>query len=65
MTSEANINIVNSSDLWVAGDVGTTTDSGKAVTLSYAVGTAKGDVNYADVQFHDHTIKDQAYRTLL
>ncbi|CAL1712375.1 unnamed protein product [Somion occarium] len=50
-----------SSDLWVTGDVPGTKDLGKAISLSYAVGTASGDINTADLTFDGFTVKDQAY----
>ncbi|KAI0070498.1 aspartic peptidase A1 [Panus rudis PR-1116 ss-1] len=50
-----------SSDLWVTGDVPGTKDLGKAVSVDYAVGTAAGDINTADLQFANFTVKDQAY----
>lgn len=50
-----------SSDLWVTGDVTGTIDSGKAVTLSYAVGKAHGDVNYAKMTFDNFVVDNQAY----
>ncbi|KAI0696263.1 acid protease [Cytidiella melzeri] len=50
-----------SSDLWVTGDVPGTTDLGKSVSVSYAVGEASGDINSADLDFAGYHIKDQAY----
>ncbi|KZT67266.1 acid protease [Daedalea quercina L-15889] len=50
-----------SSDLWVTGTIPETTDLGVAESLSYAVGTAKGDINTADLQFGNYSVEDQAY----
>ncbi|KAH9948908.1 acid protease [Amylocystis lapponica] len=50
-----------SSDLWVTGTIPQTKDIGKSVSLSYAVGTAAGDVNTANLQFGNYTVDDQAY----
>jgi hypothetical protein len=50
-----------SSDLWVAGAVTTTKDTGISTTLSYAVGQARGDINLATLQFDDYSVVDQAY----
>ncbi|KAI0784762.1 acid protease [Abortiporus biennis] len=50
-----------SSDLWVTGDVPNTKDTGKSVSLSYAVGNAAGDINTADLTFNGYTVPDQAY----
>lgn len=50
-----------SSDLWVTGDVPGATDSGKSVELEYAVGTASGDIYYADMKFAGYSVDDQAF----
>jgi len=50
-----------SSDLWVTGSVPGSTDTGKSVTLSYAVGQAAGDVNTATLTFDNYTVDNQAY----
>jgi hypothetical protein len=50
-----------SSDLWVTGTVPNTKDTGKACTLSYAVGKAAGDINTAQLTFDQYTVNDQAY----
>lgn len=50
-----------SSDLWVTGDVPGTQDLGKSVKLSYAVGTAAGDINTVDIEFGGYTVQNQAY----
>ncbi|EIW74697.1 acid protease [Coniophora puteana RWD-64-598 SS2] len=50
-----------SSDLWVTGSVPSTTNTGKSVTLSYAVGQAKGNINTATFQFGGYTVNDQAF----
>ncbi|KAF9806834.1 hypothetical protein IEO21_08514 [Rhodonia placenta] len=50
-----------SSDLWVTGDVPGVTDLGVSESLSYAVGTASGDVNTAKLQFGNYTVDNQAF----
>jgi len=52
-----------SSDLWVSfpGTVPSTTDAGKSLSLSYAVGSASGDIHTADLQFDNYTVSDQAF----
>ncbi|KAI0344418.1 aspartic peptidase A1 [Trametopsis cervina] len=50
-----------SSDLWVTGDVPGTKDLGKAISVSYAVGMAAGDINSADLDVAGYHIPDQAY----
>ncbi|KAI0064161.1 acid protease [Artomyces pyxidatus] len=50
-----------SSDLWVAANVPNATDTGKAVSLSYAIGQANGNVNTAQLGFDNYTIDNQAF----
>jgi hypothetical protein len=53
-----------SSDLWVHfsnGGPSGATDTGKQVSLAYAVGKAAGNVNTAEVKFGTFTVKDQAF----
>jgi len=50
-----------SSDLWVTGNNIQATDTGKSVTLSYAVGQAKGDIYTATLQFDNYTVNNQAF----
>ncbi|KAI0755225.1 aspartic peptidase A1 [Daedaleopsis nitida] len=50
-----------SSDLWVTGAVPNSKDLGKALSLSYAVGKAAGDVFTADLEFAGYTVPDQAF----
>jgi len=50
-----------SSDLWVAGDVPSTNDLGTFQKLSYAVGTAAGNINVANFSLGSYTVNDQAY----
>jgi hypothetical protein len=50
-----------SSDLWVTGDVPSTNDLGKSVSVAYAVGTAAGDINAADLDFAGYHVDQQAY----
>ncbi|KAJ7451632.1 aspartic peptidase A1 [Mycena latifolia] len=52
-----------SSDLWVnfPGTVPSTTDLGKSISLSYAVGSASGNIHSAQLQFDGYTVDDQAF----
>ncbi|THH07701.1 hypothetical protein EW145_g3204 [Phellinidium pouzarii] len=50
-----------SSDLWVTGQVSNSQDSGKSVTLEYAVGEAAGDILYANLTFGNHSVSNQAF----
>ncbi|KAH7927809.1 acid protease [Leucogyrophana mollusca] len=50
-----------SSDLWVTGSVPNAQDTGKSVTLSYAVGTAAGDIYTAPLEFDGYSVSDQAF----
>ncbi|KAJ7758112.1 aspartic peptidase A1 [Mycena maculata] len=52
-----------SSDLWVSfpGTAPSTTDTGKSLSLSYAVGSASGDIHTAAVEFGNYTVSDQAF----
>ncbi|KAH0831986.1 aspartic peptidase domain-containing protein [Lanmaoa asiatica] len=50
-----------SSDLWVTGSVPGAQDTGKSLTLSYAVGNAAGNVYTAPFQFNNYTVQDQAF----
>lgn len=50
-----------SSDLWVTGEVPGTQDTGKSDKLSYAVGTAAGDINTANLTFGGYDVPNQAY----
>ncbi|VDB91841.1 unnamed protein product [Peniophora sp. CBMAI 1063] len=50
-----------SADLWVAGSVPNSNDLGKTVSLSYAIGTAKGNVNSAKLTFDDYSVDNQAF----
>ncbi|KAH7914245.1 aspartic peptidase domain-containing protein [Hygrophoropsis aurantiaca] len=50
-----------SSDLWVTGSVPNAQDSGKSVTLSYAVGTAAGDIYTAPLEFDGYSVSNQAF----
>ncbi|KIY63916.1 acid protease [Cylindrobasidium torrendii FP15055 ss-10] len=52
-----------SSDLWVnfPDSAPSTTDTGKSLTLGYAIGSAGGHINTAEVKFYDFTIKSQAF----
>ncbi|KAI0027747.1 acid protease [Vararia minispora EC-137] len=50
-----------SADLWVAGNVPNATDLGKSVSLSYAIGTANGNVHSATLTFGNYTVQNQAF----
>jgi len=52
-----------SSDLWVnfPSAVPTTTDTGKSLSLTYAIGSAGGDIVTAPAQFGNFTVDDQAF----
>jgi len=50
-----------SSDLWVAGTVPGTEDTGKSADVSYAIGEAKGDINLATLGFDNYTVDNQAF----
>ncbi|KAF9013317.1 aspartic peptidase domain-containing protein [Cyathus striatus] len=50
-----------SSDLWVAGHVGNSTDTGHQGSVSYAIGGVNGSIRTADLQFAGFTISNQAY----
>ncbi|KZT09220.1 acid protease [Laetiporus sulphureus 93-53] len=50
-----------SSDLWVAGDVPSSTDLGVSYSIGYAVGTASGNINTATLEFGNYTVEDQAF----
>ncbi|EPQ54524.1 acid protease [Gloeophyllum trabeum ATCC 11539] len=50
-----------SSDLWVAQNIPNAKDTGKSAKLSYAVGTAAGDIYTAPLEFDGYTVPDQAF----
>ncbi|KAJ7673535.1 aspartic peptidase domain-containing protein [Mycena rosella] len=52
-----------SSDLWVSfpGTAPSTTDLGKSLSLSYAVGSASGNIHTAQLTFDGYTVEDQAF----
>ncbi|KAJ6585305.1 acid protease [Mycena capillaripes] len=52
-----------SSDLWVKfpGTPPSTTDTGKSLSLSYAVGSASGNIHTAELKFDTFTVEDQAF----
>ncbi|KAF7298775.1 Aspartic peptidase A1 [Mycena indigotica] len=52
-----------SSDLWVSfpGTPPTTTDTGKSISLNYAVGSASGTIHKAELKFDNYTVPDQAF----
>lgn len=51
-----------SSDLWVTGNIPNAVDTGKSLSLSYAVGTTRGDIHTAELGFDGYTIDKQAFR---
>ncbi|KAG1790304.1 aspartic peptidase domain-containing protein [Suillus plorans] len=50
-----------SSDLWVTGSIPGATDTGSSLKLSYAVGTAAGDIYTAPFEFAGQSVSDQAF----
>ncbi|KAJ7145260.1 aspartic peptidase domain-containing protein [Mycena filopes] len=50
-----------SADLWVAGEVPSSTSTGKAATIAYASGGASGPVQLAPVVFNGFTVPNQAF----
>lgn len=50
-----------SSDLWVSGPVSGATDTGDSLKLSYAVGTAAGDIYTAPFELAGQSVSDQAF----
>lgn len=50
-----------SSDLWVSGTVSGATDTGSSLKLSYAVGTAAGDIYTAPFELAGQSVSDQAF----
>ncbi|KAJ7069539.1 aspartic peptidase A1 [Mycena amicta] len=52
-----------SSDLWVSfpGTPPSTNDTGKSLSLAYAVGSASGNIHTAELQIDNFTVADQAF----
>ncbi|KAJ8080232.1 hypothetical protein PM082_017062 [Marasmius tenuissimus] len=50
-----------SGDLWVAGNVPKSKDTGKKATVTYAVGTVQGQIKTGEVQFAGFKVPNQAY----
>ncbi|KAJ6504585.1 aspartic peptidase A1 [Mycena vitilis] len=52
-----------SSDLWVSfpGTPPSSTDTGKSLSLAYAVGSASGNIHTAQLQFDNFTVENQAF----
>ncbi|KAF8585027.1 acid protease [Ramaria rubella] len=53
--------MVFSSDLWVAGNIPNKQSLGKSATVTYAQGSASGDVNTAAVELSGYNVSDQAF----
>lgn len=50
-----------STDLWVGGVVPGATPSGKTAKVQYAIGSAQGPVQFADLEFLKFKVPDQAF----
>ncbi|PPR00466.1 hypothetical protein CVT24_004527 [Panaeolus cyanescens] len=50
-----------SSDLWVAGNVRDSQDSGKQAIINYAVNSVTGPIKLAELKFAGHTTTNQAF----
>ncbi|KAF9507093.1 hypothetical protein BS47DRAFT_1266993, partial [Hydnum rufescens UP504] len=50
-----------SSDLWVDGTVPNSSDTGISASISYAIGTAAGNIHTAQANFSDFSVASQAY----
>ncbi|KAK0504252.1 aspartic peptidase domain-containing protein [Armillaria luteobubalina] len=50
-----------SSDLWVAGTVADSIDTGLISAISYAKGGAEGPIKLSTLEFAGHTVQDQAF----
>nr|GAT43188.1 predicted protein [Mycena chlorophos] len=50
-----------SADLWVAGDVSSSTGTGMSGTITYASGSATGPIQQATLDFAGYTVQNQAY----
>ncbi|KAK0464234.1 aspartic peptidase domain-containing protein [Desarmillaria tabescens] len=50
-----------SSDLWVAGSITDSVDTGATSGVSYAVGGVKGPIKTSTLQFAGYTVQDQAF----
>ncbi|CAA7262972.1 unnamed protein product [Cyclocybe aegerita] len=50
-----------SSDLWVAGVVGQSNDTGLNASINYAANSVSGPIKQAPLSFADHLVPDQAF----
>ena len=55
--------IIISTDLWVGGAVPGAKPSGKTAKVQYAIGSAQGPIQFADLNFLGHKVPDQAFST--
>jgi hypothetical protein len=56
-----NLQLLFSSDLWVAGDVPNSNDTGVSAGVQYAVGGVNGKVKTAPLTFLNFSVPDQAF----
>ncbi|KAK0243958.1 aspartic peptidase domain-containing protein [Armillaria nabsnona] len=54
-----------SSDLWVAGNVTDSIDTGATSEITYAIGGAKGPVKTSTLEFAGYTVQDQAFMQVI
>ncbi|KAL6310369.1 acid protease [Sparassis latifolia] len=50
-----------SSDLWVAGGIANTQNTGKKASVAYAIGDATGPILAAQLEFDGYTVENQAF----
>lgn len=56
-----NLQLLFSSDLWVAGDVPNSNDTGVSAGVQYAIGGVNGKVKTAPLTFLNFSVPDQAF----
>ena len=56
-----NLQLLLSSDLWVAGDVPNANDTGVSAGVQYAIGGVNGKVKTAPLTFLNFSVPDQAF----